>query len=62
MSFVRSAEGLYVNTTWEEFEDAFKQEDEFVAVSGVELCKCSVWACGLVPKGRLAGSGAGRPH
>lgn len=33
MAFVRTAEGLYANTTWEEFEDAFKTEDEFVAVS-----------------------------
>jgi hypothetical protein len=32
-AFVRSAEGLYVSTTWEEFEDAFKSEEEFVAVS-----------------------------
>jgi hypothetical protein len=33
VAFVRTAEGLYANTTWEEFEDAFKTEDEFVAVS-----------------------------
>jgi hypothetical protein len=32
-AFVRSAEGLYASTTWEEFEDAFKNEEEFVAVS-----------------------------
>ncbi|KAF6257845.1 hypothetical protein COO60DRAFT_1701643 [Scenedesmus sp. NREL 46B-D3] len=35
-SFVRSAEGLYVSTTWEEFEEAFKTEAEFVAV-GAEV-------------------------
>jgi hypothetical protein len=32
-AFVRSAEGLYASTTWEEFEEAFKAEEEFVAVS-----------------------------
>ncbi|WIA16549.1 hypothetical protein OEZ85_013221 [Tetradesmus obliquus] len=35
-AFVRSAEGLYASTTWEEFEDAFKGEAEFVAV-GAEV-------------------------
>lgn len=33
VSFVRSAEGLYVSTTWEEFAEAFEKEEEFVAVS-----------------------------
>lgn len=33
VSFVRSAEGLYASTTWQEFEEAFAQEEEFVAVS-----------------------------
>lgn len=33
VAFVRTAEGLYASTTWDEFEDAFKEEEEFVAVS-----------------------------
>lgn len=37
VSFVRSAEGLYTSTTWEEFEEAFNGEEEFLAVS-VGLC------------------------
>eukprot|EP00775_Hariotina_reticulata_P012499 gene12499-12634_t len=32
MSFINSAEGLYSNTTWQEFEEAFKNEAEFKAV------------------------------
>jgi hypothetical protein len=32
VDFVRTAEGLYASTTWEEFEEAFSGEPEFVAV------------------------------
>lgn len=32
VTFVRTAEGLYSTTTWDEFEGAFKDEEEFVAV------------------------------
>lgn len=39
VTFVRTAEGLYSSTTWEEFDDAFRGEDEFVAV---RFC----WGCG----------------
>jgi hypothetical protein len=34
VDFVRTAEGLYASTTWEEFEEAFSGEPEFVAVGG----------------------------
>lgn len=41
-AFVRSAEGLYASTTWEEFEDAFKGEAEFVAVSVLYNMLCNM--------------------
>jgi hypothetical protein len=32
VSFINAAEGLYSNTSWQEFDEAFKNEDEFKAV------------------------------
>lgn len=49
-AFVRSAEGLYSNTTWEEFEDAFKKEDEFIAVScGLAAVAGYMYPCCCLP-------------
>lgn len=43
VSFVRSAEGLYSSTTWDEFQEAFEKEEEFVAVR--LACCPSVHCC-----------------
>lgn len=50
VAFVRTAEGLYASTTWDEFEDAFKEEEEFVAVSGGSSQGGCVWTCSAVPR------------
>lgn len=45
---MRSAEGLYASTTWEEFEEAFEKEEEFVAV------RCITWFVHFLPNLQVA--------
>jgi hypothetical protein len=47
VSFMRNAEGLYSSTSWAEFDDAFREEEEFVAVS-VPRCRAF-----LLPPGHV---------